>query len=88
MLSREELEQSVKTIFQDVLQVDTSRIRADSDLREELQLSSLQVIELAFAAEEALGIEIDNSALRRMRKFSDVIDELEQALLSSVTPSR
>lgn len=78
--TREEIERTIERIFQEVLGLDVTTIPRNASLRDELEITSLAIIQIAFEIEEILGIEIDNHALLRMHSFSDVINELEAAL--------
>lgn len=79
-MADEELEQTLKKIFGRVLKVDPSTIRSDTSLREELHITSLQLLDLALEIEETLEIRMENIAVLRMHKFSDVVREVKATI--------
>jgi acyl carrier protein len=77
MTNRDDLERRLREIFASVLKLDANRIRPDSHLRDDLHITSLQLLDLAFEIEDALGVVIENNAVLRMHRFSDVVREIE-----------
>jgi acyl carrier protein len=62
------------------LKRDTDAIRNSDDLRNDLGLDSLDMIELLFKIEEVFGLEIPNEDLTRIATVGDVIAYVERRL--------
>jgi acyl carrier protein len=48
----------IKEILKDIMDIDESKITLDAKLKEDLELDSLDSVELIMSAEEEFGIEI------------------------------
>ncbi len=68
-------EQVEKVIFDGLTEVgaETSAISRDATL-EELDVDSLDLVELAQIVEEKFGVELDGDAVKDVRSVGDVID--------------
>jgi acyl carrier protein len=62
------------------LKRDVSKIGLDDDLRKDLGLDSLAMIELLFKIEEAFDLEIPNEDLTQITRVGDVIAYVERRL--------
>jgi acyl carrier protein len=62
------------------LKKDVNKIGLDDDLRKDLGLDSLAMIELLFKIEEAFDLEIPNEDLSQITKVGDVIAYVERRL--------
>jgi acyl carrier protein len=62
------------------LKRDASKVRREDDLRKDLGLDSLAMIELLFKIEEAFDLEIPNDDLSQITTVGDVIDYVERRL--------
>src|SRR5215813_8753869 len=62
------------------LKRDVSKVQLQSDLRKDLGLDSLAMIELLFKIEEAFDLEIPNEDLSQITKVGDVIAYVERRL--------
>ena len=62
------------------LKRDASKIRLDDDLRNDLGVDSLDLIELVFKIEETFDLEIPNAELPGINTVGDVITYVERRL--------
>ena len=68
---------SVREIMVDNLGLDPSEISLDSNLQDDLDIDSLDAVELALEIEEALGIKIPDEDLDEMKTVKDIVSYLE-----------
>jgi acyl carrier protein len=71
---------TVARVLSESLGVAADRITPEARLIEDLEIDSLDRIELVFALESAFGIEIPDSAIAAVRTVGDISDRIEAAL--------
>ena len=69
--------EKVREIMVDNLGLDPSEISLDSNLQDDLDIDSLDAVELALEIEEALGIKISDEDLDEMKTVKDIVSYLE-----------
>ncbi len=67
----------VKEILADELSVDIEDITADSDIREDLDADSLDMVQLVMALEDEFDVEIDNAEIKDVKTVGDVVKFIE-----------
>jgi acyl carrier protein len=67
----------IRTALAKHLKRDVSKIRGEDDLREDLGIDSLAMIELLFQIEEVFNLEIPNEDLSKITTVGDVIAYVE-----------
>ncbi|GAA2628834.1 acyl carrier protein [Actinomadura fulvescens] len=72
-MSDDEIFQELRSICARILSVDPATITRDIDLRQELEADSLDMAELAAAAEDRFGLVIRLDDTSRVRTPTDVI---------------
>jgi|SRR5262245_23922916 len=70
----------IRTALAQHLKRDVSKIRLEDNLRADLGLDSLAMIELLFKIEEAFDLEIPNDDLSKIATVSDVVAYVEERL--------
>lgn len=68
----------VKEVLAEELSVELDEITADSDLREDLDADSLDMVQLVMALEDEFGVEIDNSEIKDVRTVADIVSFIEK----------
>jgi acyl carrier protein len=68
-------------------EVDAASIREESLLREDLDLDSIDAIDLAVRIQELTGSRVQESALRSVRTVGDVVNLVEGVLASNAVDS-
>jgi acyl carrier protein len=68
----------IRTALAQHLKRDVSKIRLEDNLRADLGLDSLAMIELLFKIEEAFDLEIPNDDLSKIATVSDVVAYVEE----------
>jgi len=66
------LEQQVRNIVAEQLGVDSSELRPDASILDDLGADSLDVVEMVMSLEEAFDIEVPDEDVEEMRTVSDV----------------
>ena len=70
----------IRAALAEHLKRDVSKVQLQSDLRKDLGLDSLAMIELLFKIEETFDLEIPNDDLSQITTVGDVIAYVEQRL--------
>ncbi len=70
----------IRTALAEHLKCDVSKVRLQDDLRKDLGLDSLAMIELLFRIEEVFDLEIPNDDLSQITTVGDVVVYVEQRM--------
>ncbi len=73
-MDRSEIEERVKKVVADVLNVDAEMIEPDSDFVFDLGAESVQSVQLVAGFEEEFGIEMDNEAALQVQTVGAAVD--------------
>ena len=80
MKSKEEIAAAVKEIFQRTLKVEPQRLDFSVNLKEDLKLDSLDMIEVVYEVEERFDVQIPEERLKEITTFGQIVDGLAAAL--------
>lgn len=69
--------EKVKEIIVDTINCDESEITMDTKLKEDLNIDSLDSMELVMALEEAYGITIEESALGSFESVKNIVEYID-----------
>ncbi|HHW93442.1 MAG TPA: acyl carrier protein [Clostridiaceae bacterium] len=69
--------EKVQMIISQYSGVKKDKLKRETDLVKELELTSLDVVNLVVEFEDALDIDIPNSDIRKFRYLQDIVDYLE-----------
>ena len=78
--SREELLTTIVRTISESFEIDASRIQVESLLYEDLDLDSIDAIDMAVKMQEITGRRVDERALRGLRTVGDVLNLSERLL--------
>jgi acyl carrier protein len=81
-VNRGEIFTEVKSRIAGMFEIDPATIQEDSLLREDLDLDSIDAIDLAVKIQELTGARVDESLLRDVRTVGDVVDLIDRMLAS------
>lgn len=70
--------EEVKEIMVDTLGCDEEKIAMEASLADDLNIDSLDAVELVMAIEEKYGIKIPDEALGNMKQVSDIVAAVEK----------
>lgn len=80
MKSREEIAAAVREIFAKTLKVEPERLVQGVNLKEDLKLDSLDMIEVVYEVEERFDVQIPEERLKEIVTFDQIVDGLFAAL--------
>lgn len=81
-MNREQVLEEVQRRLSEMFELDRGSIREDSLLREDLDLDSIDAIDLAVKIQEITGARVDEAQLRNVRTVGDVVDLISRMLAS------
>ena len=68
----------IKEILKDTMDIDESKITLDAKFKEDLELDSLDSVELIMSAEEEFGIEIPDEDVMNFKTVNDIVNYIEE----------
>ena len=68
----------IQEILKDTMDIDESKITLDAKLKEDLELDSLDSVELIMSAEEEFGIEIPDEDVMNFKTVNDIVNYIEE----------
>lgn len=68
----------IKEILKDTMDINESKITLDAKLKEDLELDSLDSVELIMSAEEEFGIEIPDEDVMNFKTVNDIVNYIEE----------
>ncbi len=77
-MTRDEIFAQVTQNMAEMFEIDPASIKADALLRDDLDLDSIDAIDLAVKIEELTGKRVDEGSLRSVRTVQDVVDLVEK----------
>ena len=78
--SRDEILARLGAILAESFELEAERVTRDARLREDLDLDSIDAIDLAVRLEEETGLKLDDEELRGLRRVGDVVELLHAKL--------
>ena len=85
MMNLEKMKQKKRTITKSrvkksllAMDIDESKITLDAKLKEDLELDSLDSVELIMSAEEEFGIEIPDEDVMNFKTVNDIVNYIEE----------
>jgi acyl carrier protein len=80
MSSPEEIAEEVKKIFQKTLKVEPDKLKPETVLKDDLNLDSLDMIEVVYEVEDHFDVQIPEDSIKEIRTFQQVVDGLHAAM--------
>ena len=68
----------IKEILAEQLDLDESKITMDSDIVEDLEADSLDVVDLVMSLEDAFGVEVPDEVIEDFKAVGDVVRYVEE----------
>ncbi|OQY10584.1 MAG: acyl carrier protein [Marinitoga sp. 4572_148] len=75
-MDKKELFEKVADIMAESLSVDREKITENASLTDDLELDSLELVDLTMDFENELGISIDDSELENIKTVGDIVELL------------
>ncbi len=79
-MNREEIEKTIKDILVEDFEVDAAKLTSDVDLFADLDLDSIDAVDLVVRLQQEVKRKVDPAQFRKIRKLSDVVDAVEALL--------
>jgi len=71
------VEETVKEIFNQVLDVKPEEIQPESIIEESLGVDSTEMVEISVSIKKALNIELADNELKKSHSFNDIVEILK-----------
>ena len=71
------IEQTVKEVFQKVLDVKPETIKPEARLRDALGVDSTEMVEIAVGIKKRLGVSIGDNELKKTHSFNEIVGILK-----------
>ncbi len=68
----------IKEILAEQLDLDESKITMDSDIVEDLEADSLDVVDLVMSMEDTFGVEVPDEAIENFKTVGDIVRYIEE----------
>ena len=69
--------ENVRDIIVDTLSCDAGDITPDTNLIDDLEADSLEIVELSMALQESLGVGIEDEDLEKIHTVKDILDYIQ-----------
>lgn len=69
--------ENVRDIIVDTLSCEAENVKPDTNLIEDLEADSLEIVELSMALQEELGIGIEDEDLEKIHTVQDILDYIK-----------
>lgn len=69
--------ESVRDIIVDTLSCDAEDVKLETNLIEDLEADSLEIVELSMALQEELGVGIEDEDLEKIHTVQDILDYIK-----------
>ena len=79
-MTRPEILEHVKKTLVELFQLDPAAIKPEARLGEDLDLDSIDAIDMAVKVQELTGKRVEEQALRKVRTVGDIVDLVESIL--------
>ncbi|TMQ06435.1 MAG: acyl carrier protein [Deltaproteobacteria bacterium] len=86
-MSRAEILGRIQLMMKELFELDSVRVQPDARLVEDLELDSLDAIDLAVKVEETTGLAFDEARIRELRTVDDVIVAIEGIVSAQGLPA-
>ncbi|MBR4035364.1 MAG: acyl carrier protein [Oscillospiraceae bacterium] len=77
-MDRAQITEKLFEIVCDFLELDPDEITLDSDLREDFDADSLDMVDIIMDIEDAFGVEVPDEVLDKLVTVKDVVDYIEE----------
>lgn len=69
--------EKLKKIISERLYVDESKITMDSDIVEDFEADSIEMVDIVMDIEDEFGVEIPDDAMETMHRIGDVVEYID-----------
>ena len=79
MASTEEIRADLANIVNEVTGIDTDDVQLDKSFTDDLDVDSLSMVEIIYAAEEKFGVSIPDEESKNLKTVGDAVAYIERA---------
>ena len=79
-MTREEIIARIRTVLVDSFEIPEARVTLEAKLMEDLELDSIDAIDMAVQIQEMTGVRVDEEELRQLRTVGDTVDLVAKLL--------
>ena len=80
MITKDEVTATVRDVFHTTLKIELDKLEHDTLLRDDLNLDSLDMIEVVYELEDRFDVQISEDAMIEIVTFEQVVDGLYAAI--------
>jgi len=84
--SREQILGEIQRFMKELFELEADRVTPEARLIEDLELDSLDAIDLAVKVEEQIGTSFDEQKIRSLRTIDDVVSALQELIANKNNP--
>lgn len=77
-MTKSDIEEKIRKILVSEFEVDAVKLNPDTDLFTELDLDSIDAVDLVVRIQQETGKKVDPADFRQIRKFSDVVEAVDK----------
>ena len=79
-MNRDEISRRVKTVLAEAFELSDDKLLPEAQLYTDLDLDSLDAIDLAVNLKSKIGLELEEADLRSLRTIGDIVDVVDRKL--------
>ncbi len=72
------VEEKVKSIFQQVLDIQPDEIKPDDKLENDLGIDSTEMVEISVSLKKEFGVEVGDNELKKSHSFNEIVGILKE----------
>lgn len=77
-MTKSDIEEKIRQILVSEFEVDAAKLNLDTDLFAELDLDSIDAVDLVVRIQQETGKKVDPADFRQIRKFRDVVEAVDK----------
>lgn len=82
-MTRDEIFEHLKSVLVELFELDPAKIEPGASLRDDLDIDSIDAVDLVLKLKELTGKKIQPEAFKNVRTVGDVVDALERLMAGS-----
>lgn len=82
-MTRDEIFEHLKSVLVELFELDPAKIEPGASLRDDLDIDSIDAVDLVLKLKELTGRKIQPEAFKNVRTVGDVVDALERLMAGS-----
>ena len=79
-MTREEIIARIRSVLVDSFEIPEERVTLEATLMDDLELDSIDAIDMAVQIQEMTGVRVDEEELRQLRTVGDTVDLVAKLL--------